>query len=505
MTPSGRIISRATKDQDNIDTQIPINLQPLIQMTVMVTISITVSIISTPIVLVFAIILGIIYFLFLKKYLKSSREVMRLELSLRGPLSSHFSESFEGLSVIRAFNKENDFYSKFLSKTIKVNTAMQNYQHTKRWISFRSDIFGGLMITSVAYFIALSKNININNNSSLMGVSLLNILQITQFLPFLIQFLGEIGNFMSSVQRIFEYIEEIPSEKSFDEPKAPENWPNEGKIEAKNVKYRYRPNLDNVIHNINFSISKSEKIGIVGRTGSGKSTLTLGLLRIIELWEDNLNEDEKGKILIDGVDISKIGLHHLRKNITIIPQDPVLFSGSLKSNIDPFNEYSEKQIENALEKTHILEALKSRVAINASLNDVLNQDIDENGGNLSLGQKQLLAMSRALLRNSKILLMDEATASIDEKTDNLIQKMIKEDFKNTTIITIAHRLNTIIHYDRLLVIDMGKIIEFDSPINLMQNENGLFYKMVNVQGKEFAKKMENLAKEASHINFDICA
>ena len=237
----------------------------------------------------------------------------------------------------------------------------------------------------------------------------------------------------------------------------------------------------------------------MGRTGSGKSTMTLGLLRILELVENP--EGQKGKIELDSVDISEIGLHHLRGRVTIVPQDPTLFTETIRFNIDPFNEFRDEDIIKALKKVQIWDSIKpaEKSKVYATLEeeekDKLKSEVSGGGSNFSLGQRQLLCMARALIRKPKILLMDEATASIDEMTDHLIQKMIKEEFVNSTVITIAHSLNTIIEYDRIMVLDRGNLVEFDTPFNLLQNSEGYFTKLIKEQGKQFEQEMLDLARK----------
>eukprot|EP01016_Furgasonia_blochmanni_P032168 TRINITY_DN3319_c0_g3_i6.p1 TRINITY_DN3319_c0_g3~~TRINITY_DN3319_c0_g3_i6.p1 ORF type:complete len:371 (-),score=150.79 TRINITY_DN3319_c0_g3_i6:152-1183(-) len=321
-------------------------------------------------------------------------------------------------------------------------------------------------------------------------------------------------------------------DRSYTDPKAPKNWPEDGSIVATNITYRYRKELPDVIHGISFSIANREKVGVVGRTGSGKSTLTLGLLRILELSADP--RGEVGNIKLSDVKIDSIGLHELRRRVTIIPQDPILFTGTIRSNIDPFVEYKDEDIVRCLQKVHIWDQIraesgpeldvhidvehhltqeeKDRLAQGLTSNELplppkaeieakLNFKVDDGGSNFSLGQRQLVCLARALIRKSKLLLMDEATANIDELTDYLIQKMIKTEFKDTTVFTIAHRLNTIIQYDKIIVLDHGNITEFGSPLELLDNPESHFTKLVNENGEEFANKMRYLAinKDADAI------
>uniref|UniRef100_A0A0K8S5P0 ABC transporter domain-containing protein n=2 Tax=Lygus hesperus TaxID=30085 RepID=A0A0K8S5P0_LYGHE len=248
---------------------------------------------------------------------------------------------------------------------------------------------------------------------------------------------------------------------------APNNWPSNGTVEFKNYEVRYREGLELVLRGISFNIKGGEKIGIVGRTGAGKSSMTLSLFRIIEA--------AGGNIQIDGIDISKMGLHALRSRLTIIPQDPVLFSGTLRMNLDPFEKYSDEQTWQALDLAH----LKAFVS---GLPTKLQHQVTEGGENLSLGQRQLVCLARALLRKSKVLVLDEATAAVDLETDDLIQRTIRSEFASCTILTIAHRINTIMDSDRVLVLDKGLVIEFDPPDVLLKRKNSVFYSMAKDAG-----------------------
>jgi len=245
------------------------------------------------------------------------------------------------------------------------------------------------------------------------------------------------------------------------------SWPKEGEIEFENYSTRYRKELELVVQDFNIIIKGGEKIGVVGRTGAGKSSLTLSLFRIIEA--------ASGRVLIDGVDTSKIGLHSLRSNIAIIPQDPVLFCGSLRMNLDPFDIYSDDEVWKAIDLSH----LKSFVS---STPKKLLHDVSEGGENLSVGQRQLVCLARALLKKCKILVLDEATAAVDLETDSLIQQTIRQQFSQCTVFTIAHRLNTIMDSDRIAVMDKGRLSQLDSPQNLLKDEQGIFYKMAKDAG-----------------------
>ncbi|VDK69917.1 unnamed protein product, partial [Anisakis simplex] len=286
---------------------------------------------------------------------------------------------------------------------------------------------------------------------------------ITETLNFAVRQISELETNIVAVERVKEYAE-TPTEAPWrvEGLNLVKGWPKSGTIQLRDYSTRYREGLDFVVRKLNASIESAEKVGIVGRTGAGKSSLALALFRMVEAVE--------GEILIDGTNIAELGLHDLRSNLTIIPQDPVLFSGTLRFNLDPFGLYDDHDIWSALELAH----LKSFAA---GLADGLNHIISEGGENISVGQRQLVCLARALLRKSKVLILDEATAAVDLGTDALIQETIRREFKSSTVLTIAHRLNTILDYDRVMVLDKGRIYEFDSPQRLLANQFSAFYAM----------------------------
>lgn len=293
-------------------------------------------------------------------------------------------------------------------------------------------------------------------------------------LSWFVRFSSEFEANITSLERISEYCHTAKeAEWSIETTKPLEEWPNNGRIKFKNYSLKYRPDLDFVLKKLNIEINSGEKIGIVGRTGAGKSSLTLGLFRMLE--------DYTGDIIIDGVNIHAIGLHDLRQKITIIPQDPIIFSGTLKMNLDPFGVFSDDKLWLALELVN----LKSFVL---SLENKLYFECSEAGYNLSVGQRQLICLARALLRQSKVLILDEATASIDHNTDEFVQKTIRNQFSDCTVLTIAHRLNTIMDSSRILVLDKGEMVEFDSPQNLLNKTDGIFHSMAMQAGIVFKQR-----------------
>lgn len=297
---------------------------------------------------------------------------------------------------------------------------------------------------------------------------------------------AEVENQMTSVERILEY-SKLESEAELESVTKPAiDWPKEGRIELKSVYLTYENSPKPTLIDLNCVIKGGEKVGIVGRTGAGKSSILTALFRMHEI---------EGNIIIDGIDCKSIGLHDLRKKMSIIPQDPIAFIGSLRKNLDPFDEHSEEKIWNVLEEVQLKDAVNE-------MPGKLEYQLSESGGNLSVGQRQLICLARAILRRNRILVLDEATANVDHKTDSLIQRTIRENFADCTVLTIAHRLNTIIDSDRVLVLDAGRIVEFDRPYILLRNNSGMFYKLVKQTGIAMASELFRSAKEAFDKNIE---
>jgi len=337
---------------------------------------------------------------------------------------------------------------------------------SNRWLGFRLEFVGACIVFAAAMFAVVGRTSGISGG--LVGLSISYALQVTSSLNWMVRMTTDLETNIVSVERVKEY-SETPTEGDWqiEETRPPSRWPDDGKVAFENYSTRYREGLDLVVRGITLNVSGGEKVGIVGRTGAGKSSLTLALFRIIEA--------AGGSIILDGIPIGSLGLHQLRSKITILPQDPVLFSGSLRMNLDPFDQYSDDQIWNALEHAHLKEFVSSLPA-------GLQYECGEGGQNLSVGQRQLVCLARALLRKTKILILDEATAAVDLETDELIQKTIRKEFAECTILTIAHRLNTIMDSDRIVVLDQGKIKECDSPGNLLSNRDSSFFSMCKDAG-----------------------
>ena len=398
----------------------------------------------------------------------------------RSPVYAHFSESLNGLSSIRAYGKlqlMSNMNQCRLDNHLRMNMASFS---ANRWLGIRMEALGGLLIFASAIFVVLG---SAQIDPEQVGLQLSYAIRITGLLNLIVRILSLAENSFNSVERLREYTN-IPSEASdesdFDQ-KPPLTWPNEGTIEYDNVVARYRPDLDPVLTGLTFRVNTHEKIGIVGRTGAGKSSLFLTLFRIIER--------DEGTISIDGRDISKMGLNDLRRALAIIPQEPVLFSGTVRFNLDPFNEYDDAKLWFALKRAN----LKQYVKTHGLGKSGLAMEVGDGGSNFSVGQRQLLCLARALLKGSKILVLDEATAAVDVETDNLIQTTIREAFVDCTTLTIAHRLNTIIDSDRVLVLDRGHVLEYDTPSTLLAKEGGAFSDMVDETGKENSAYLRALA------------
>ncbi|NWW52642.1 MRP3 protein, partial [Pedionomus torquatus] len=458
-TPTGRIINRFSKDIYVIDEVIP----PTILMflgTFFTSLSTMIVIIaSTPLFAVVIVPLAILYFFVQRFYVATSRQLKRLESVSRSPIYSHFSETVSGASVIRAYRRVTSFVD---ISDQKMDENQKSYYPgivSNRWLGVRVEFVGNCIVLFAALFAVISKT---SLNAGLVGLSVSYALQVTLSLNWMVRMTSELETNIVAVERIKEYSETETEAPWIIEGKSPpEDWPSKGELEFVNYSVRYRKGLDLVLKGLNLHIHGGEKIGIVGRTGAGKSSMTLCLFRILEAV--------KGEIKIDGVKISEIGLHDLRSRLTIIPQDPVLFSGTLRMNLDPFNKYSDEEIWKALELSHLKRFVSSQPSM-------LDYECSEGGENLSVGQRQLVCLARALLRKTRVLILDEATAAIDLETDDLIQMTIRTQFEDCT-----RHLHHLLVLRRVLVLDNGTVAEFDTPASLIAAK-GIFYSMAKDAG-----------------------
>ncbi|XP_078129230.1 ATP-binding cassette sub-family C member 2 [Sander vitreus] len=462
-TPIGRVVNRFAKDIFTVDEAIPQSFRSWLLCLLGVLGTLFVICLATPLFTILILPLALVYYFVQRFYVATSRQLRRLDSVSRSPIYSHFSETVLGLSVIRAYGHQERFLKHneiIIDKNIK---SVYPWIVSNRWLAIRLEFLGNLVVFFSSLFAVISRD---SLDSGLVGLSISYSLNVTQTLNWLVRMTSELETNIVAVERVSEYTKLENEAKWITDTRPPEKWPEAGRLQFDNYKVRYRPGLDLVLHGITCDIKSTEKIGIVGRTGAGKSSLTNCLFRIIEAAE--------GRILIDDVDVSTIGLHDLRNRLTIIPQDPVLFSGTLRMNLDPFNKFSDEEIWRVLDLSY----LKDYVS---GLQEGLQHEVAEGGENLSVGQRQLLCLARALLRKSRILILDEATAAVDLETDDLIQNTIRNEFSHCTVLTIAHRLHSIMDSSRVMVLNAGKIVEFDSPTNLLEKQ-GHFYAMAKDAG-----------------------
>ncbi|XP_056384893.1 ATP-binding cassette sub-family C member 2-like [Hyla sarda] len=462
-TPSGRIVNRFAKDIFTVDETIPLSFRYWIECFLEVISTLFIICFATPIFAAVIVPLAIFYYFVQRFYVTTSRQLRRLDSVTRSPIYSHFGETVSGLSVIRAYGHQQRFLQ-HNEDVIDLNQkSVYSWIVSNRWLAIRLEFVGNLTVFFAALFAVLARG---TVDSGTVGLSISAALNITQTLNWLVRMTSELETNIVAVERVDEYINVENEAEWVTQRRPPQNWPDKGVVQFVDYKARYRSELDLVLHGISCTVDSMEKVGIVGRTGAGKSSLTNCLFRIIEA--------AGGKIVIDGLDISTIGLHDLRNKLTIIPQDPVLFSGTLRMNLDPFDQYTDEEVWKALELSHLKPYVEG-------LQEKLFYEVSEGGENLSVGQRQLVCLARALLRKSKILVLDEATAAVDLETDDLIQRTIRSEFADCTVLTIAHRLHTIMDSNKVMVLDSGKIIEYSSPEKLLAGQ-GHFASMAKDAG-----------------------
>ncbi|KAI9315926.1 multi drug resistance-associated protein MRP [Dichotomocladium elegans] len=491
-TPLGRILNRFSKDQHTVDELLPRVFQSYFRVLFSVVATICVIAVSTPAFIILVIPLAFIYIYIQRYYLESSRELKRLDSVGKSPIYSHFQETIAGVSTIRAYEQQRRF---IFENEVRLDNNQRAYFPSiasNRWLAVRLEFLGSIIIFGAAIFAVMGVLYGSSYiDAGLVGLSVSYALSVTQSLNWVIRSYCEIETNIVSLERVKEYID-LPTEKYNSNRSVAPSWPEKGQITFHDFGARYRPGLELALHDLSMKVLPREKIGIVGRTGAGKSSMSLSLFRIIEA--------AKGNIAIDNIDISSLRLFDLRSRLTIIPQDPVLFAGNVRENLDPFGKSTDDELWKALELSHLKEHV-------SKMDGKLNAVVLEGGDNFSVGQRQLICLARALLRRSTILVLDEATAAvsklcfsgtaiiyiyahpclfphpqIDVETDAIIQETIRREFADCTILTIAHRINTVMDSDRILVLDKGKIAEFDSPQNLIADKDSIFYSMAHEAG-----------------------
>uniref|UniRef100_A0A4X2K8W1 ATP-binding cassette sub-family C member 6 n=1 Tax=Vombatus ursinus TaxID=29139 RepID=A0A4X2K8W1_VOMUR len=463
-TPIGNLLNRFCKETDAMDAVIPDKFKSFLGFLFGLLEVILVIVVTTPLAAVVVLPLMALYIGMQSLYVASSCQLRRLESVSRSPIYSHISETFQGSAVIRAFQSQDQFIVQNDSRIDEHQKASFPRLVADRWLATNMELLGNILIFTAAFFAVFSKP---HLSPGIVGFSISMALQVTEILHWAVRSWTDLENNIVSVERMRDYTK-TPKEAPWTLPHngIGHTWPAMGQIEFRGYSLRYRPELALALRNLTLKIHPWEKVGIVGRTGAGKSSLTISLLRLIEAAE--------GGIWIDGVNISQVGLHTLRSKITIIPQDPILFPGSVRMNLDLLDEHSDDEIWGALEMVQ----LKSFIL---GLPGQLQYECSDQGHNLSVGQKQLLCLARALLRKTKILFLDEATAAVDPQNDLQIQAILRDQFADCTVLTIAHRLQTVMDCSRILVMDNGVVAEFGTPPQLLA-QRGLFHRLAEESG-----------------------
>eukprot|EP00271_Cylindrocystis_brebissonii_P007833 TRINITY_DN2165_c0_g1_i1.p1 TRINITY_DN2165_c0_g1~~TRINITY_DN2165_c0_g1_i1.p1 ORF type:complete len:1709 (-),score=349.89 TRINITY_DN2165_c0_g1_i1:1265-6391(-) len=481
MNPVGRLINRFTKDTSDIDKNLSQQMSLFLQSLF--------SLLSTfgligalnPFAL-WAIVPLLLAFYFVYVYYQdTSREIKRLDAITRSPVYAQFGEALNGQATIRAYKAE-ERMARMNGAAMDRNTRFGVLNMAaSRWLSIRLETLGGLMVWATAIFAVLDVQ-RAEDQAALagsMGIILSYSLTITMLMTNVLRQASMAENSFNAVERVSQYADlEGEAPPVIEDRRPPKEWPAKGEVKFENVVMRYRDDLPPVLKGLSAHVNGGEKVGVVGRTGAGKSSLFNALFRLVEI--------ESGKIEIDSCDLAQMGLLDVRRSLMIIPQTPVLFTGTIRFNLDPFEEHSEQEVLEALARAHMDEVV-GRMPLG------LDTEVLEGGDNFSVGQRQLLSLARALLRRSKILVLDEATAAVDVGTDALIQKTIREEFKSCTMLIIAHRLNTIVDSDRILVMDAGQAVEYDTPANLLADEESVFSGMVKSTGAANAKHLTRIA------------
>ncbi|XP_058461266.1 probable multidrug resistance-associated protein lethal(2)03659 [Malaya genurostris] len=475
--PSGRILNRFSRDIGCIDIFLPSAMMDCILFFVEFAAIISLVAVVNSWLLLPTAVMGVMFYGLRHIYTNSARSIKRVEALTRSPIFSHANASFQGLTTIRAFGAEKILAYEF-DKHQDLNTsAWYLFLATTRAFALWLELVCVLYIATVTFSFLMMENTMSGN----VGLAITQVFNLIFMCQWGMRQTAELENQMTSVERVVEYAE-VPSEPPLEtvDPlrKPAENWPAKGAINFEYFSLRYSPDSDPVLKDLNLAIEPKEKIGIVGRTGAGKSSIIQALFRLA------VNE---GLVKVDGVDIGVLGLHDLRKKISIIPQDPVLFSGRVRENLDPFGQHSDEEMWRALEQVELRDSVQR-------MEGGLDGKMSDGGSNFSMGQRQLVCLARAILRNNKILILDEATANVDPETDKLIQQTIRVQFGDCTVLTIAHRLHTVMDSDRVLVMDAGRAVEFGHPHELLRQSNGFLRKLVNQTGEATAAQLTTVAE-----------
>ncbi|KAL1818795.1 hypothetical protein ACET3Z_013664 [Daucus carota] len=460
-TPSGRILNRCSTDQSAMETRIPSVLDGLI--CDIIALAGVIALMSTVawevLVLVIPLIFAAIWYQ--QYYMPASRELSRLSRVCEAPVIQFFKETISGITTIRSYDQESRFQQTYMKIVDAYSRPEFQLAAAMKWLLLRLETFSSI---TFSFLLVLSMYLRNSIDPAIAGLALTYGLTLSRTLAGVVWCLCHLETKMISVERILQYTS-IPSEGPLivQKHRPDSSWPVRGEISIHNLQIRYAPHLPLILHGVTCTFPAGKKIGIVGRTGSGKSTLIQALFRLVE--------PTTGCIFIDGIDISSIGLQDLRSRLSIIPQDPTMFQGTIRSNLDPLEQYTDAQIWDTLEKCQLGDEVRK-------MEKKLDSNVHENGENWSMGQRQLICLGRVLLKKSKVLILDEATASVDTNTDNLIQQTLKHHFSDCTLVTIAHRITSVLDSDMVLLLSHGFVMEYDSPSRLLESKSSSFSKLV---------------------------
>ncbi|XP_073944725.1 probable multidrug resistance-associated protein lethal(2)03659 isoform X2 [Choristoneura fumiferana] len=479
VNPSGRILNRFSKDMGAVDEVLPAALLDVLQIGLSLTGIVVVVAVVNYWLLLPTLLIGLVFYGLRIFYLASSRSIKRLEGVTRSPVFSHLNASLQGITTIRAFGAQEALVREFDNHQDLHSSAWYLFIATSRAFGFWLDLVCVVYIAIVTLsFLVLGQEVSGGN----VGLAITQAISLTGMFQWGMRQSTELENQMTSVERIDEYskIESEPPLQSPEGKRPPPSWPAEGRVEFRHMSLYYAPGEPPVLRDLSLIILPREKVGIVGRTGAGKSSLINALFRLAKV---------EGEIIIDGRETSALGLHELRSQISIIPQEPVLFSGTMRHNLDPFDEYPDHVLWRALEEVELKEAVMELAA-------GLSSHMSEGGGNFSVGQRQLVCLARAVVRRNRLLVLDEATANVDPQTDALIQTTIRNKFADCTVLTIAHRLHTVMDSDKVLVMDAGQMVEFDHPHILLSRPGGVLRGMVDQTGRAMADMLARIALQS---------
>ncbi|KAF8311050.1 ATP-binding cassette transporter [Clavulina sp. PMI_390] len=476
-TPTGRIISRFTQDTQTVDRVISNHLQVLTSMTSAIILKLATIVFFTPVYLAPGLVLAVVAFIVGRIYIAAQLSVKREQSNRRSPVFSTFGAAIGGLTSIRAYGAQTAFQQELLRHVDAYMRSSRAFYNLNRWISVRVDFMGAIFSASLAIHLVYYVKAT---NASITGLQLSQAIAFSSLLLWWVRYANDMEVSANSLERIQNYLDIDHEAPPSTEGIPPAAWPTSGTITVKNLSARYSADGPEVLHKLSFTVHSGEKIGVVGRTGSGKSSLTLSLLRLIPT---------QGNVFYDGRDTTTINLEDLRRAVTIIPQQPELLSGTIRQNLDPFSAHDDAALNDALRSAGLFN-LQAELPEDERI--TLDSKVGSGGENFSLGQRQIIALARALVRHSKVLILDEATASLDHATDNLIQETLKTEFKDATLITVAHRLQTIMSSDKIMVLDAGKVVEYNSPKKLLDISGGVFKALVDGSGDR-----ENLYRMAA--------